>query len=355
MKKRIDKLRNLMKKEKIDGFIIESKENRYYMSGFTGTAGKILITENNSYFITDFRYIEQAEEQTDGYQIIKTKQNTAEIIAELLKKAKVKNVGFESRNINYYQYKKYKEIFETDLVAVDGILGKMRMIKDQEEIDKIKKAVEIADKAFNHICNYLEPGLTEREVSLELEYFMKKNGGERNAFDFIVASGVRSSLPHGVASDKKLGDGDFITMDFGTFYQGYCSDITRTVVLGKASSRQKEIYNIVLQAQLQVTETIKAGMSCKEADAVARDIITDAGYKENFGHGLGHGIGIEVHEGPRLSYTSDMILKENMIVTNEPGIYIPDWGGVRIEDDLLITKEGCEVLNNSSKELIEII
>ncbi|MEJ6950073.1 M24 family metallopeptidase [Natronospora cellulosivora (SeqCode)] len=354
MKLRLEKAQELLKKKDIEALLIDSNVNCFYLSTFTGTSARILLTHKENYFFTDFRYLEQAKNEIEGFEIIEINRNFEENLNKLINDLKINRIGFESKAVKYKQYQKYDKVLEAELIAVDSFIEELRIIKDKEEIEKIKKAVLITDQAFEHICQFIKPGLSEKEVSLELEFFMKKNGISEKAFDFIVASGKRSSLPHGVASDKIIEKGDFITMDFGGFYQGYCSDMTRTIVLGKADDKQKEIYNIVLKAQLKVIENIKANMSCKDADAIARDIINKAGYKENFGHGLGHGIGLEVHEDPRLSFASDHNLKAGMVVSNEPGIYIPDWGGVRIEDDLLITDEACEVLNRSTKELIEL-
>jgi Xaa-Pro aminopeptidase len=353
MKERINKIKNLINEMEIDALLIDSDVNRFYLTAFTGTSGKVLFTPVDSYFITDFRYIEQARDQIEAYKIIEIKGKYEQKIVEILKEDGVKTLAFESNIVTYMQYEEYKREFkEFELIPTENLVAKLRLIKDEDEIKRVKKAVEISDRAFEHILKYIKAGISERDIALELEYFMKKEGGENNSFDFIVASGERSSMPHGVASSKKVEIGDFITMDFGTIYKGYCSDMTRTIVLGKASKKQEEIYNIVLRAQIAVLEKIKAGMKAKEADAIARDIIADTGYGENFGHGLGHGVGIEVHEEPRLSYMSDAILEAGMIVTDEPGIYIPDWGGVRIEEDLIITEDGCELLNSSSKELI---
>lgn len=353
MEERITKVHKLMEEEGLDGLLIDSAVSRFYLTGFTGTAGRVLFTRKNNYFITDFRYTEQARQQTRGFEVLEVTRKQVEKIGELAKEDGVKKLGFEAKTVSFAQFEKYREKMpEVELLPTQDLIAGLRIIKDKSEVEKIRKAVEITDRAFEHICNFIKPGLTEREVALELEYFMKKEGAEKNAFDFIVASGKRSSLPHGVATDKKLKVGDFITMDFGAVYQGYCSDMTRTVVLGEPTAKQREIYEIVLKAQLEVIEKIKPGMTCQEADALARDIIAEAGYKENFGHSLGHGIGVEVHEGPRVSYASEEVLKVGMLITDEPGIYIPDWGGVRIEDDLLITEDGCEVLNQSPKELI---
>ncbi|MFW5981209.1 MAG: M24 family metallopeptidase [bacterium] len=354
MKGRLNKAHQLMKKRGIESLIIDSKINLFYLSGFTGTAGRLLLTKEKDYFFTDFRYTEQAAKETDGFEIEEVNRNFEEHLNQLLNKIEIKTLAFESKTVSYNQYQKYSDNLECKLKPLDNFIEELRIIKDENEIEKIKTAVEITDQAFEHICTFIREGISEREIALELEFFLKRHGASENAFDFIVASGKRSSLPHGVASDKVVEKGDFITMDFGGFYQGYCSDMTRTVVLGKASEKQKEIYNIVLNAQLEVIKKIKAGMTCKEVDAIARDLIDEAGYKEKFGHGLGHGIGLEVHEAPRLSFTSEDKLEAGMLVTDEPGIYLPDWGGVRIEDDLLITEEGCQVLNSSPKELIEL-
>lgn len=353
MEKRINKLRDKLKEKKIEAFLVTKKENVRYLSGFTGTAGKLLITQNDSIFITDFRYLDQAEEQTDGCVIEEISSNFIEGFSELLKRKKIRNLSFESQDVNFKMYQELKEKLELDsLNPVESVVENLRMIKDSAEVEQIKKAVEIADQGFEFLLKFIEPGKTEKEVALELEFFMKRNGGEANAFDFIVASGKRGALPHGVASSKKIEKGDLVTIDFGTVYQGYHSDITRTVAVGNPSPKLKDIYQLVLKAQKKVISEIKAGMSCVEADKIARDMIAEAGYKDNFGHGLGHGVGLEIHEGPRVSYTSEDKLKSGMVVTDEPGIYISGLGGVRIEDDLLITEDGCEVLNSAPKELI---
>lgn len=237
-------------------------------------------------------------------------------------------------------------------MPVSGVVEKLRLIKTESEIKILKEAADIADAAFKHILEFIRPGVTELEVSNELEFFMRKAGAISSSFDIIVASGYRSALPHGVASDKIIETGDFVTLDFGAYYKGYVSDITRTVAVGKPDDKLKEIYGIVLEAQLRGLAGIKPGMTGKEADALTRNFIAQKGYGENFGHSTGHGIGLEVHEGPALSIKSDTVLEPGMVVTVEPGIYIPGLGGVRIEDDTLITKDHNETLNHSTKELI---
>jgi Xaa-Pro aminopeptidase len=264
-------------------------------------------------------------------------------------------LGFEDDKMNVSVYNNYKEtLANTEMVPLKGLMLELRAVKDELELEIIRQAAKIADEGFNHIVNFIKPGMKENEVALELEFFMRKKGATGASFDFIVASGTRSSMPHGVASDKVIEIGDFVTIDFGCVYKGYCSDMTRTIVMGKATDKQKEIYNIVLEAQLKVIEEAKANMSGIELDNIARQYIIDKGYGDKFGHGLGHGIGLDVHELPNVNVLGKNILKPNMVISDEPGIYIEDFGGVRIEDLLIITEDGCEVINSSPKELIEL-
>ncbi len=353
MMNKIYQLKDYMKKKGIDGVISYKPENRRYLSGFTGTSGYVLITNKGQYFITDFRYVQQASSQCKGFEIIKHTNNKT--IFDIINDYEIKKLGFEEDYITYSAYNEFKEkLSNTELIPLKGIIEDLRMIKTHEELEAIKKAANIADKAFEHILTKIKPGISEKEISLELEFFMKKKGAKGNSFEFIVASGKRSSLPHGVASDKIIEDGDFVTLDFGCIYNGYCSDMTRTVVVGNASPKQREIYDIVLKAQEEALKHIKAGATGIQVDKIARDIIDNEGYGEYFGHGLGHGVGLEVHEAPRLSPKGKDILRPNMVVTNEPGIYIPDFGGVRIEDLVVVKEDGPDILSKSPKHLIEL-
>ncbi|AZR73559.1 Xaa-Pro dipeptidase [Anoxybacter fermentans] len=356
MKQRVERLKKLFTAKGLDGVLITKAENRRYITGFTGSAGVGIITEDRNILVTDFRYLEQAAEQAPDFEIVDGTMDIVVKVQEVVNELKIKKLGFESQGMTFFDYQQYiNQIGDiAELVPLDGLVEELRLIKDEEEIEMIKKAAEIADAAFEHIQSFIKPGVTEVEVALELEYFMKKMGSQKNAFDFIIASGPRSSLPHGVASDRVIQSGEFLKMDFGAVYNGYHSDITRTVVVGEPNEKMIEIYNIVKEAQQSVLDQIKAGMTTKEADAIARNIIAEAGYGSNFGHGLGHGIGLEIHEGPRVSFKEEVILKENMVITVEPGIYIPQWGGVRIEDDVVITKDGCRVLTSATKELIKL-
>jgi Xaa-Pro aminopeptidase len=323
------------------------------MTGFTGTAGVAVISEDKAVFITDFRYTEQAAKEVEGYEIVQHTGPIHEEVASVVSKLGIKKLGFEQDHLTYQAYSFYnKSLTGAEFVPVSGAVEKLRLIKSPAEIKILKEATEIADAAYKHILTYVKPGLKEIEVANELEFFMRKNGAVSSSFDIIVASGYRSALPHGVASDKEIEKGDFVTLDFGAYYKGYCSDITRTFAVGEPSDELKKIYSTVLEAQLRGMNGIKPGMTGKEADALTRDYISEQGYGEYFGHSTGHGLGMEVHEGPALSLRSDTVLEPGMVVTVEPGIYVAGLGGVRIEDDTVVTKTGNESLSHSPKDLI---
>jgi len=349
---KLEKLRSSFSNLGIDGLLITSEFNRRYMANFTGSAGVVLISEDNAQFITDFRYVEQATAECVGYEIVKHSGSIPAEVAEQAKKLGIKKLGFEQEHLTFSAYKAYEKAVDAELVPVSDIIEKLRLIKTDAEIKILKEAGKIADAAYKHIIEFIRPGLTELEVSNELEFFMRKAGATSSSFDIIVASGYRSALPHGRASDKVIEKGDMVTLDYGALYNGYISDITRTLAVGNPDDKLKEIYAIVLEAQLRGVSGIRPGIKGIEADALTRDYITEKGYGEYYGHSTGHGIGLEVHEGPALSSKSEIILEPNMVVTCEPGIYIPELGGVRIEDDLLITKDNNERLTNSTKELI---
>ena len=355
MKNRLIKIREKFNKSDIDAILITKRENYIYLSGFTGTSAHLLITKENAFLITDFRYVQQAARQAPLYKIVKYQGDVAVEINNLLTRLAIKKLGFEADDISYSKYLDMKKKFAaTELIPQKGFTESLRITKNKEEIECIKKAAEIADGAFNYVLNYIKPGVKENEIASELEYYIKKNGAEGPSFETIVASGVRSAMPHGVASEKELQSGDVITMDFGAIYNGYCSDITRTVFLGNTNNKIKEIYDIVLKVQIEALNGAFKGKTGREIDAIARGMITEAGYGENFGHGLGHGVGLEIHEEPRLSLTSETIMENGMVVTIEPGIYVEGLGGVRIEDTIVINNNNPLVLTKAPKELIII-
>lgn len=349
---KLNKLRISLEENGVDALLITNEYSRRYMTGFTGTAGVAIVSKNDAVFITDFRYTEQAANQIKDFRIVKYSQTLIEEVANQITEMGIKSLGFEKDDLTYSGYELYKQVILADFVPLSGLVEKIRLIKTEEEINIVKAACRIADQAYEYIVTYIKPGMTELDVSNELEFFMRKLGATSSSFDTIVASGVRSALPHGVATNKVIEQGDFVTLDFGAVFNGYISDTTRTLAVGEPSEQLKEIYQVVLDAQLLALEKVKPGMTGIEADAIARDYIASKGYGEAFGHSLGHGIGLEVHEGPGLSSRSAITLEPGMIITIEPGIYLPNIGGVRIEDDALVTENGLEKLTHSTKELL---
>ena len=342
-------------KSKNDCVIITSPENRRYFTSFNSSDGFLVITVDEATFFTDSRYIEAAQNQVTVCKSVLLRR-VSETIVPYLKEKNIENIYLETERLTVAELNSLKKAFDFCKVEakeeVDEIINKARAVKTDYEVDCIKKAQKIAEDAFSHILTFIKEGVTEKEIALELDFFMLKNGAEAVSFETIAVSGKNSSMPHGVPTDKKIENGDFITMDFGAVYNGYHSDMTRTVIVGKPTEKQKEVYETVLKAQKSALEVLKNGVTGFDADKVARDIIENAGYKENFGHGTGHGVGIEIHESPNLSPYSKAILETGNVVTVEPGIYIPDEFGVRIEDMALITENGYINLTNCEKELI---
>lgn len=326
--------------------LIISKANIFYYSGFTSEDAIVIITPSRQILITDSRYTVQARQQAAGFEIFDIKDTV--MFDE-------KHIYIEEEYITAGRLRRYKEKYpDKDFIPGDELLNKARRIKSEEEIGLIRTAEKIGDDAFEHILDFIKPGMRENEIALEIEYFMRKNGAKGLSFETIAASGIRSAMPHGTASDKILEKGDLLTLDFGCIYKGYCSDMTRTVVIGKASDRQKEIYNIVLEAQEAAISAISEGRKCSDIDTAARGIIADYGYKNNFGHGLGHSVGVEIHEKPAFSPLSEDILENGHVITVEPGIYIEGFGGVRIEDLIVVNGKNTLNLTRSPKNLIEI-
>lgn len=356
----MSKIQNVMNEinaKDIDGFMVTGAWNRRYLSGFTGSNGVLVITKNEKRLITDYRYVEQAKMQTD-FDVILHAEHTGhkdKIFTEVAKqvnKMGIKRLGFEQQHLSYGAYRKMKELMELELVPTFDFIEDFRMIKSEDELVKLRMASDITDQAYIHILDYIRTGMTELEVSEELQSFIKQNGGTSTGFPPIVASGVRSSLPHGRASNKKIEKGEMITIDFGANYEGYWADISRTVSVGEPDPRMKEIQEVVLKSFQRSVKNIKAGLTDKEVDWLMREHIVEKGYNEQSGTGTGHGIGLEVHEKPLFSVMHEKELKAGMTITVEPGIYIPGLGGARVEDVLFITENGCDVLTPSTKELV---
>lgn len=354
LNKRLDVLRNLMKQNKMEALLLTGDVNRNYITKFTGDESYALITENKAYFITDSRYTEQARNEVIDFEVFQYGRPFSSYLNKLIKENNIKELFFEENILTYSVFKEFEKELKVNLLPLNGLIEEMRLVKDEEEIKNIKIAASIADKAFLHILKHIKAGVSERDIALELEFFLKRNGASALSFETIVASGYRSALPHGVASSKIINEGDFVTLDFGCIYNHYCSDMTRTVAVGKVDSKLLDMYNVVLKAQQEALKNFGPDKRCSDLDKIARDIIENEGYGKYFGHGLGHGVGREIHEAPSVSSKSQSVLKPGYVVTNEPGIYIPQLGGVRIEDLILITQDGYEVLSNSSKEIITL-
>jgi len=353
IERRIRELRSILSQKGMDAALITKRENYIYMSNFTGTFANLLITHDKAILVTDFRYTEQAKEQAQLYDVVQYQGNLNVTLNDLLTSNNVKVLGFEDDYLTFKAYDDLSKKLNVDkLVPLEGAIELLRLIKDSEEIELIKEAVRVADEAFSHVLKFIKPGVTESEIAAEIEYYLKKNGARGPSFDTIVASGWRASLPHGVASDKVVELGDAVTMDFGAIYNEYCSDMTRTVFVGQPKEELKKIYNIVLEAQKAGIFGAVSGLTGREIDKIARDIISDAGYGENFGHSLGHGVGIEIHEDPRLSQQGTVKMRNGMVVTIEPGIYVSGLGGVRIEDMIVINDGKPMVLTSSKKDMI---
>ncbi len=338
----------------LDAYLVLGAENKRYVSGFTGSSSLVLKYPEGGFFATDGRYTLQANKEVKkGFEkvIITAGLDFLELLKKELKSKGVKRLGFDSNHINLNLYNQYKKALDfLEMVDVPFLVEEQRLCKTEEEITNIKEAVKITDRVLLEGQKEIKEGMTEKELANLLDYYHVKFGGEKPSFDTIVAFGENAALPHATPGDRKLKSGDIITVDFGCFYNGYCSDMTRTFFFGEPKSQELiKIHDIVNEAGKRQMAAVKEGASTKEIDAIGRDYIKEQGYGEFFAHGTGHGIGLEIHESPRLNNVSDFILKEGMAITIEPGIYIEGLGGVRIENDLIVRKEGAESLNQSNR------
>lgn len=352
---RLNKIRGIMKENFLDAFLITSPYNKFYLANLYSSSGYLLITKNNKYALVDSRYYVQVKENTKEFTVIEiSKEKTIyDFLVETAEKENLKIIGIEGDNLTYDNYMKLAEHVKAEFLSIS--LDNLRAVKTSEEIEKIRIAAQTADKAYKHILSFIREGMTEKQVERELVRYIKECNGDKESFDIIVASGERGALPHGKASDKVIKRGEFITIDFGVNYNNYCSDMTRTFLLGEACNKEMiKIYEVVKKAQWEAVKSVKAGITASYLDSIARDIIEKEGYGKNFGHNLGHGIGILVHEYPIIGKRNDILLEVGMIITIEPGIYIEGLGGVRIEDDVLVTEDGFEVLTKSDRELISV-
>ena len=350
---RLEKLRKSMLAKNIDALLVTNLSNIFYLSGFTGSTAVLLVTPDASHILVDFRYTLQATTQCISTNVIEYSGKPAiTAFGDLINEIRPKSLGYESDVVTVALYRKLRSAIDASvkLRSTAGLAAKLRTVKDEHEISLIRKAAEIADAVYAYVITEIKPGITEKDAALLIDSSVRRLGGDKEGFDTIAAFGPNAASPHASPTDAVLKTGQLFKMDYGVRYKNYNSDITRTICLGSATAKQKEIYKIVLDAQLKAIEAIKPGKTGKEIDAVARDYIASMGYRDNFGHGLGHAIGIEVHDGPAFSVLSDIILEPGMVATVEPGIYIEGWGGVRIEDDVLVTDTGVEIITKASKE-----
>lgn len=354
MSERLTRLQEKMKQRSLEAVLITHPLNRQYISGFDGSNGVLLIGAEEALLFTDFRYKEQAARQAPRFQICPWKAHLGDALKPYLEAAGYRSLHFEEEQVTYSLYRSLKKALPLELIPQQGLVEDLRVVKSSSEIAALRRGAAIMDQAFDFMLDKARPGMTEQALALELEFYLRRQGSTGTLFAYIVASGRRGSLPHGIASNKPLNSGELVTVDFTGTFDDYATDMTRTFALGEPGARAREIYEIVRQAQEKARERIRPGMSGSEADALARSLIEEAGYGEHFGHGLGHGVGLEVHERPVLSPRGEETLLPGMVVTIEPGIYLPGEGGVRIEDMVLLTAEGAESLTRCSRELIII-
>lgn len=352
MESRIDEFRRLLPEAEIDGLLVTAAENRRYLSGFTGSAGYLIISATAALLATDFRYVEQAAQQSPAFAVRHLKFGLKAQFDALMAEGGIRRLGFEAANLSVAALDDLKPAADAagvELVPVQGLVERLRIRKSAEELQLLEDAIAVADAAFQHAWDQLRPGMTERQVAWEIERHMREHGAESVSFELIVAAGQEAALPHHRPSDREIAPGEPVVIDIGAKVRGYCSDMTRTVCIGEPNEKFREIYSIVLEAQEKAEREIRPGMTGGDADAIARDYIADAGYGEMFGHSLGHGIGLLVHEPPWVRARGTDVLAPGMVFSIEPGIYLPEWGGVRIEDLVLMTEEGATVLTKAPK------
>lgn len=351
---RIEKVLDIIRDKGLDACALRGMENIFYLTGFRGSEGALLITKGDVLLLTDFRYITHAKEVTKDIKIVELREKNNPL-GELCSKYGIKKMGFDSMHTTYDLYERWTDaIPDIELIPLGNAIEEIRRHKEPDEINAIRKAIGIATDAFNEIFEKIYPGRTEKEIANDLDYTMKQFGADCPSFDTIVASGIRAALPHAEPTDKKIMEGEMVMVDFGAQVDGYCSDETCTISVGEVNGRIQEVFSVVNKARELALEKVKVGMPIKELDMIVRGFIDDAGYGEYFRHGTGHGVGVAVHEAPAINSMAEGILEENMVITIEPGIYIPDLGGVRLEDMVLITEDKAGVLTHIRKDALNI-
>jgi len=355
MTDRLERMTARLPEKELDGILISAPDNRQYMSGFTGSAGYLFIAKGKAVLVTDSRYTEQAANQAPGFEVVQIKGGW-DWLVELLNKTGVRRLGFESQDMTVATYNNLLDALKEDagaskvsLVAASGLAEEQRVTKDQGELAFLQRAIDASDAAMEAVCPAIQEGMTESEVAWRMEKAMREFGADGISFETIVASGPNGAMAHHRPSGRQIQKGEPIVIDMGARVGGYCSDITRTVLVGEPDDTFRKIYDIVLGAQLTAINTVRPGMTGEECDGLSRDVIVQAGYGDNFGHSLGHGVGLAVHENPRVSPKSTDSLEPDMVFTVEPGIYVSGWGGVRIEDIVVLGEKGATPLSKASK------
>ncbi len=340
--------------EEADGLLLTSRYSRYYGAEFDIAEGVALVSKAGCRYFTDSRYIESAEKGIQGFAVILTdrEHSYCQLLNQAIEEFGIQKLGYEENYLTVAEFQEYEKALKAQLVPMNRKISGFRAVKEPWELDLMIRAQQITDAAFTEVCTKIRAGMTEKELCAELIYCLYKNGGEGLSFDPIVVSGPNTSMPHGVPGDRKLQAGDFITMDFGVLYKGYCSDMTRTVALGYATEEMKKVYNTVLEAQRVGIAATRAGVKGKDVDGAARKYIADAGYGDYFGHGYGHSLGLEIHENPGCNLRGETVMEKNMVCSAEPGIYLPGKFGVRIEDVVIFQEDGCLDITHSPKNLI---
>ncbi len=352
--KNLEKYKQLLQTSEVDALLLTSEVNRFYAAEYNISEGVALICQDACFYFTDSRYIEVAEKNLPDFtvQMVDREHSYVSRLNDAISMHHPQTIGFEENYLTYGEYVYYSGALQAQLKPYQKAISAFREVKEDWELDRMRKAQEITDKTFTDMCKIIKPGMTEKELATELIYRLSKNGADGPAFDPIVITGAKTSMPHGVPEDKVVQSGDFVTMDFGASYRGYCADMTRTVAVGFVTEEMEKVYNIVLEAQAAGLAATKAGVLGKDIDGAARKVIADAGYGAYFGHGYGHGVGIEIHETPNAGAGSTVPMPVNAVCSAEPGIYLPDKFGVRIEDTVIITEDGYENLTHSPKHLI---
>lgn len=348
---RLEKLRRVMQEKEVAAFLVTKAENIFYLSGFTGGSdARLLVSDQESIILTDGRYLEQAQEECPDWTIIEEKPPGWVELSRLGRR--IEKLGFEAQDISYQFFSQLEQTLPSEMIPLENLVETLRVHKEPGELNCLRESARIGDEVFRELLGQIRAGVSEAQLARQISFLLREKGCSKESFDTIVLAGEHAALPHGHPGSRLLAPGDMLTMDYGGFFEYYAGDMTRTVVVEKPSERFRELYQVLLDAQLAALDMVKSGVEAREVDKAARDVLQKAGLEQYFLHSTGHGLGLEIHEYPSLSQRSGAILDANMVVTIEPGIYIPGWGGIRIEDTVVVQSNGCEIITRSDKGLL---